>query len=195
MKSLFIAFLSLLMYLQVTAQPALPSAPSVAGPTRFVSSALTTMSQPTNAVITWPLVTNAVLYEVLSATNVMGPWLVSYQTTNANVLRVPIDLPQRYFRLRTSLRTNVSVAVSWVPPAGIYNGYNVYYGGQSYVYTNRVQVLDATNVILSGFVSGETYYFNATTIDMFGMESNFDGETSVKIPHKVVPLFSTISSQ
>ncbi len=64
-------------------------------------------------------------------------------------------------------------------------GFNVYYGGASGAYTNEIFAGNATNVTVSGLVSGATYYFAAKSYDTSGVESMFSGEVSYLIPMNV----------
>jgi hypothetical protein len=41
-------------------------------------------------------------------------------------------------------------------------GYNIYYGGLSGNYTNKINAGKGTNITISGLVAGATYYFAAT---------------------------------
>src|SRR5208283_1768179 len=61
-------------------------------------------------------------------------------------------------------------------------GYNLYYGGTSGTYTNKVSVGLATSAVTSGLLVGVTYYFAATTHNAAGMESPFSGEVSYIVP-------------
>jgi hypothetical protein len=64
-------------------------------------------------------------------------------------------------------------------------GYNIYYGGASYTYTNKISVGKTTSVIISGLVEGKTYYFAATTYSVSGTESAFSGELAYLVPVSV----------
>jgi hypothetical protein len=77
-----------------------------------------------------------------------------------------------------------TVAVVWDPSAGtnLIAGYKVYYGGASRTYTNAVSASTATTVAISNLVGGATYYFAATAIDTFGLESDFSVEALAFIP-------------
>ena len=61
-------------------------------------------------------------------------------------------------------------------------GYNVYYGGASGAYTNKICAGNATNATISGLVQGATYYFAATTYVASGIESPFSSEVSSLVP-------------
>ena len=120
---------------------------------------------------------------------------------------VPIDAPQRFFR--TAIDTNGywlqsspavngpftnyvalpipsgtgSVTLAWnasTDPSVA--GYNVYYGGASGVYTNKIPAGNTTNATISGLIQGTTYYFAATTYTSSGMESPFSSEVSYLLP-------------
>lgn len=64
-------------------------------------------------------------------------------------------------------------------------GYNVYYGGVSGAYTNKIPSGNSTSVTVSGLVPGATYYFAGTTYDSSGVESPFSSEASILIPMDV----------
>jgi hypothetical protein len=61
-------------------------------------------------------------------------------------------------------------------------GYNVYYGGASGTYTNKISAGNTTNTTLSGLVQGTTYYFAATAYAASGLESSFSSEVSYAVP-------------
>jgi hypothetical protein len=78
------------------------------------------------------------------------------------------------------------VTLAWNPGTGpSIVGYNIYYGGASHTYTNKVSVGLATSTTLSGLVEGKTYYFAATTYTALGAESPFSGELLYSIPSVV----------
>jgi hypothetical protein len=85
--------------------------------------------------------------------------------------------------LAFSLHAGQSVKLTW-NPAGTTNvaGYKVYYGTQSLSYSNSVTAGNTTNITISGFCPGKTYYFSATTYDGAGNESSFASETSYTVP-------------
>lgn len=64
---------------------------------------------------------------------------------------------------------------------GIAN-YNIYYGAARARYTNVVAVGTNTTVSISNLVGGATYYFAATAVDTFGLESAYATEVSALIP-------------
>ena len=68
-------------------------------------------------------------------------------------------------------------------PDPIVAGYKIYYGGLSHVYTNEIDVGNATNATIAGLVGGATYYFAATSYNAVGLESSFSGE----VPYLVSP--------
>jgi hypothetical protein len=76
-----------------------------------------------------------------------------------------------------------SVNLEWSPssdPAVI--GYNIYYGGVSGNYTNKINAGNVTNINIFGLVPGVTYYFAATAYDALGDESGFSSEISYLVP-------------
>ena len=76
-----------------------------------------------------------------------------------------------------------SVTLAWDPSSDpIVTGYNLYYGGTSGTYTNKVSVGLATSAVTSGLLVGVNYYFAATTYNAAGMESPFSGEVRYTVP-------------
>jgi hypothetical protein len=61
-------------------------------------------------------------------------------------------------------------------------GYNIYYGGASGDYTNKINAGNATNISISGLVAGSAYYFAASAYDKFGQESVYSPEISYTVP-------------
>ena len=64
-------------------------------------------------------------------------------------------------------------------------GYNIYYGGASGVYTNKICAGNATNATISRLVEGTTYYFAAATYDASGTNSPLSSEVSYLVPLNV----------
>jgi hypothetical protein len=76
-----------------------------------------------------------------------------------------------------------SVTLTWSPStAANVVGYNVYYGGTSGDYTNKISTANTTNTIVSGLTQGSTYYFAVTAYDSSGLESPFSNEASYAVP-------------
>jgi hypothetical protein len=79
-----------------------------------------------------------------------------------------------------------SVTLAWDPSTDpVVTGYNVYYGGASGTYTNKICAGNATNATISSLVQGTTYYFAATTYAASGIESSFSSELSYLVPPNV----------
>ena len=57
-------------------------------------------------------------------------------------------------------------------------GYKVYYGQASGIYTNSIDVGNATRCIVSGLDEGKTYFFVAKAYSNSGEESDFSSEIS-----------------
>jgi hypothetical protein len=84
--------------------------------------------------------------------------------------------------LAVSLHAGQSIQLSWTPAVSTnVAGYKIYYGTQSLSYSNSVAAGNTTNISISGFCSGKTYYFSATTYDSAGNESSFASETSYTV--------------
>jgi len=85
--------------------------------------------------------------------------------------------------LAFSLHAGQSIELSWNPAVSTnVAGYKVYYSTQSGSYSNSVVAGNTTNITISGFCPGKTYYFSATTYNSAGNESSFSSETSYTIP-------------
>jgi hypothetical protein len=70
-----------------------------------------------------------------------------------------------------------SVTLAWNSSTGsAIAGYNLYYGGASRAYTNKITVGNTTSVNVSGLVGGKIYYFAATSYSVAGMESPYSSE-------------------
>ena len=76
-----------------------------------------------------------------------------------------------------------SVTLTWSPSTDSnVAGYKIYYGVASGIYTNSINVGNATNATISGLAAGVTYYFAATTYDTFGQESGYSNEALYTVP-------------
>jgi hypothetical protein len=60
--------------------------------------------------------------------------------------------------------------------------YAIYYGTASGAYTNTASAGTNTTLTISNLVQGATYFFVATAIDTFGLESDYSSEASALIP-------------
>ncbi|MGO8838670.1 MAG: fibronectin type III domain-containing protein [Limisphaerales bacterium] len=88
-----------------------------------------------------------------------------------------------------------SVTLAWSPGTDPnIAGYNIYYGGASGTYTNKLSVGDVTSATISGLVEGKTYYFAATTYSATGLESPFSSEISYQVPPNQPPTLDAISN-
>ena len=77
----------------------------------------------------------------------------------------------------------ISITLAWnqsLDPAVV--GYNIYYGGASGDYTNKIVVSNATMTTIPGLIPGVTYYFAATDYNASGLESSLSGEMSYTVP-------------
>ncbi len=77
-----------------------------------------------------------------------------------------------------------TVTLAWDPSPGtnVIVNYNIYYGVESATYTNIVAAGTNTTIAVSNLVGEQTYYFAATAVDTFGLESDYSGEASALIP-------------
>ena len=93
------------------------------------------------------------------------------------------------FSFITTPSLAAEVTFSWTPNSeSNLAGYNIYYGTQSCVYFDPVdisnpKVVDSSvTTTLSGFEEGATYYFAATAYDMGGYESAYSQEVRWTAP-------------
>ncbi len=97
-----------------------------------------------------------------------------------------------FVALFSSLSFAASLRVSWnATPAADLDGYNVYYGTRSGVYTNVATVRNATSYIISNVQNGYTYYVAVTSFDLSGNESVRSTEISAYVPAVVQPTDTT----
>jgi hypothetical protein len=77
-----------------------------------------------------------------------------------------------------------TVTLVWDPSSGtnVIANYKVYYGSASRTYTNVTSVGTATTLSVSNLAVGTTYYFAATAVDAYGLESDYSAEASTVIP-------------
>lgn len=73
-----------------------------------------------------------------------------------------------------------SVTLAWDASAGTNEiaGYNIYYGTASRAYTVEISAGTALTCTISNLVRGSTYFFAATAVDAFGLESDYSDEVS-----------------
>jgi hypothetical protein len=84
--------------------------------------------------------------------------------------------------LVTSVYAQANVTLAWNPISNpLVAGFNIYYGGASGVYTNKITVGSSTSVTVSNLVIGATYYFAETTYSAAGAESALSGEVSYTV--------------
>ena len=92
-------------------------------------------------------------------------------------------LPALIFMPFSAPAATASVTLAWNSSTdSTVAGYNIYYGGASYTYTNKISVGQATSVTISGLVQGTIYYFAATTHSASGTESPFSSELAYLVP-------------
>ncbi len=61
-------------------------------------------------------------------------------------------------------------------------GYRIHYGVASRTYTHTVAVGNTTNATISGLADGVVYYFAATAVDSWGLESDYSNEAFNSLP-------------
>lgn len=89
-----------------------------------------------------------------------------------------VGLPAVFMR---GVCTNLSISVGLSWPASSdpsVAGYKVYYGTASGVYTNSLDVGNATTATISNLTAGTRYYFAATVYNGSGVESPYSVETN-----------------
>jgi hypothetical protein len=87
----------------------------------------------------------------------------------------------------SSMLFAASATLGWNPTVGA-KSYNIYYGGKSGNYTNKVSGILTASITLAGLMGADTYYFAATTVNTAGIESLLSKEISYLIPSSsVVP--------
>lgn len=70
-----------------------------------------------------------------------------------------------------------NVSLAWDPSSDTStSGYNIYYGGYSKTYTNRIDAGNSTSIIVSNLLRGVKYYFAATAYNFLGLESDLSNE-------------------
>jgi len=77
-----------------------------------------------------------------------------------------------------------TVTLGWTPGSSSYAGFNTYRGsvpGGPYSKVNTA-LISSTSFVDTGVVSGQTYYYVATTVDTTGMESSYSSEVNAIIP-------------
>lgn len=76
-----------------------------------------------------------------------------------------------------------ALKLTWNPsPESDVYGYVIFYGTQSGVYDNSMTFLGATEGVVTGLASGETYYFAVAAIDRHGVENVLSNEVLAVIP-------------
>ena len=73
----------------------------------------------------------------------------------------------------------INVTLNWeASPSGSVNGYRVYFGAESGIYTNTTDVGNVTVLTIPGLEGGVTYYFVVSAYDATGLESDFSNEVA-----------------
>ncbi len=69
------------------------------------------------------------------------------------------------------------VTVAWEPsPSSEVVGYNLYFGTAPRAYNQVLSTGPYTNCVVTNLIRGTTYYFAATALDRYGLESDFSEE-------------------
>jgi Fibronectin type III domain len=132
--------------------------------------------------LSWRSLGPGTRYYVQTSTNLLT-WTALTNTTATNVSVAFIGDKARVFRLSASNAPPQSVTLAWDPSLGtdVIANYNVYYGVARATYTNVVAAGTNTTVSISNLVAGTAYYFAATAVDTFGLESDYSAEVSALI--------------
>ena len=100
--------------------------------------------------------------------------------TGTTTVNLPIDAPQKFFRVPLP---DTTARVAWLAsadPNAI--GSNLYVGTNSANYPVTLNLGTNTTWIVSGLQPGQVYYFAATAYDNDGGESPFSNEVSYLVP-------------
>jgi hypothetical protein len=152
-------------------------------PSQWRAAAVVLPPTTTNRVaLTWTPLGSGTRYYVQSSTN-LQTWTTATNTTATNASLTFIGEKARMFRVSASNAAPQAVTLAWDPSPGtnVIANYKVYYGPASARYTNAVAAGTNTTVSISNLVNGATYYFAATSVDAFGLESDYSGEVSALI--------------
>ena len=85
--------------------------------------------------------------------------------------------------LLTSYTAAAQVTLAWDASVSMVDGYWLYYGPASGIYTTRIDVGTATTYTITELASGQTYYFVMTAYDRTdNVESPFSNEVSLTLP-------------
>ena len=88
-----------------------------------------------------------------------------------------------FIALVMAVQAQVNVTLAWNPSSDpLVAGFNIYYGGASGVYTNKINAGTNASLTISDLVAGATYYFVATTYSAAGAESAMSSEVSYIVP-------------
>lgn len=101
---------------------------------------------------------------------------------------VPLGLP---LVLLTSSAMAAQVTLAWDVSVSMVDGYWLYYGSASGIYTTRIDVGPVTTYTVTGLTSGQAYYFAVTAYDRTdGRESGPSNEVSTTLPLSGGPTLS-----
>jgi hypothetical protein len=80
-------------------------------------------------------------------------------------------------------QSQVNVTLAWNPISSpLVAGFNIYCGGASGVYTNKINAGKNTSLTISNLTAGATYYFASTTYSAAGAESAPSTEVPYTVP-------------
>ena len=134
------------------------------------------------AVATWTSLGPGTSYSVLSSTDLLT-WTSLTNTAATNVNLSLGGNTMCVYRLLASDAPPQSTTLAWKPSisAGV-AGYNIYYGGATGNYTNRMDVGLATNGVVTNLLAAANYYFVTTAYTSSVMESDYSNEAVWQCP-------------
>jgi hypothetical protein len=94
----------------------------------------------------------------------------------------------------TSYTAAAQVTLAWDASVSMVDGYWLYYGSASNIYTARIDVGTATTYTITGLASGQTYYFAVTAYDRTAdVESPLSNEVGLTL-QSIQPDFDSAQS-
>lgn len=115
---------------------------------------------------------------LLNWARVQMPILCVANLTNStqNFVRVPIDLATG-----VTMLGNSSIGFSWDYPDRQAQGFNIYQGGNSKQYTNRISFGDVRGATVKNLQTNVWYYFAISAVNLAGIESTNSNEIAIML--------------
>jgi len=132
--------------------------------------------------LTWADLGSGTAYSLQSTTD-LTTWTTVAGTAATNVSLSLSGNPLCAFRLLAANAPPQTATLSWDSSisAGV-AGYNLYYGGSSGNYTNKMSVGLTTNGVATNLLAGAKYYFAVTACTSSGLESAYSNEAVWQCP-------------